>query len=149
MKRSFLIGLFAFVFSNLAPLVAAETLTVKGLGRGSYTLAINGLPVGTLTHDQLSAGVNLTSLVHQPPAKPAAANALLLQSRAILNAVAQKEGIVGQWRGLAKNAIADGAPAELKMQLAEMTKKVEEADAKIRDAARPQKLRFSIMPTNP
>ena len=63
-------------------------LTVKGLQRGSYTLAINGQPVGTLTHDQLSAGVNLTSLVHQPAAKPEAANAVLLQSRAILNSVA-------------------------------------------------------------
>ncbi|MEO8497171.1 MAG: SGNH/GDSL hydrolase family protein, partial [Planctomycetota bacterium] len=123
-------------------------LTVKGLARGSYTLAINGMPVGTLTHDQLAAGVNLTSLVHQPPAKQENANALLLQSRAILNAVAQKEGLVSQWRGLSKNAIADGAPAELKTQLADLTNKVEEADAKIRDAARPQKLRFSIMPTN-
>lgn len=124
------------------------TLTVKGLGRGTYTIAINGMPVGTLTHDQLATGLNLTSLVHQTPAKPEAANALLLQSRAILNAVAQKEGLVGQWRGLSKNAIAEGAPTELKTQLADLTKKVEEADAKIRDAARPQKLRFSITQAN-
>lgn len=121
-------------------------LTVKGLGRGPYVIGINGVPLGTLTHDQLAAGVNLTSLIHRP-AKPEASNALLQQSRTILNAVAQKEGLVGQWRGLSKNAIAEGAPAELKLQLAELTKRVEEADAKIREAARPQKLRFSIMPT--
>ena len=102
-----------------------------------------------MTHDQLSAGVNLTSLIHQSPAKPDAANALLLQSRAILNAVGAKEGLVGQWRGISKNAIAEGAPAELKTQFAELTKKVEEADAKIREAARPQKLRFTIKPTTP
>ena len=37
-----------------------------------------------------------------------------------------------------------GASADLKEQLAALTKKVEEADAKIRTAAEPKKLRFEI-----
>ena len=35
---------------------------------------------------------------------------------------------------------------KLKDELAALTKKVEEADAKIRDAAKPQKLHFEIVP---
>ncbi|MBS0202324.1 MAG: hypothetical protein JSS49_05435 [Planctomycetes bacterium] len=123
-------------------------LTVKGLSSTPYTISVNGQHLGTLTRDQLSAGVNLTALIFQPPAKPDAANALVKQSREILNAVAQKEGLVNQWRGLSRNATADGASAELKTQLVELTKKIEEADERIREAARPQKLRFTIMPTN-
>ncbi len=121
-------------------------LTVKGLIKGPYTISINGVTIGLLNHDQLAKGVNLTALIHQSPTRQEA-NPLLTQSRAILNAVAQKEGLVGQWRGLSKAAIAEGAPAELKSRLAELTKQVEEADEKIRAAARPQKLRFAIMPT--
>ena len=54
--------------------------------------------------------------------------------------------IVGQWRSLSQKAHAKGADAKLKDDLAALTKQVEDADAKIRDAAKPQKLRFEVVP---
>ena len=57
-----------------------------------------------------------------------------------------KEGVVTQWRGLSQRAHAKGADPKLMDDLAAMTKKVEEADAKIRDAAKPKKLHFAIEP---
>ena len=61
-----------------------------------------------------------------------------------LGRVAAKEGIVGQWRSLSQKAHAAGADPSLKEQLTALTKKVEDADAKIREAAKPQKLRFEL-----
>jgi len=58
--------------------------------------------------------------------------------------VANKEGLVGQWRSQSQKAYAPGAAPELKEQLQPLTKKVEEADEKIRQAARPQKLHFEL-----
>ena len=71
-------------------------------------------------------------------------NPIVAQSRAILGAVAGKENEVGQWRGLSQRAFAANAAPELKEQLAALTPKVEEADAKIRAAAQPQKQHFEI-----
>src|SRR5262249_54218644 len=68
------------------------------------------------------------------------------QAKEILGAVAFKEGQVGQWRSLSKAAAQPNATDEAKEKLAAQTKKVEEADAKIREAARPRKLRFEITP---
>ena len=73
-------------------------------------------------------------------------NPIVAQSRAILGAVNAKEGIVGQWRGLSQRASAAGATPELKEQLAALTKKVEAADEKIREVAKPRKLKFEIEP---
>jgi hypothetical protein len=73
-------------------------------------------------------------------------NPIVAQARAILGAVSAKEGVVGQWRGLSQKAHAAGAAPELMDQLAALTKKVEEADGKTREAARPQKLRFELSP---
>ena len=106
---------------------------------GQYALKINGTPAATLSSKELSSGVNLTAL--SPPAQ-GTASPIIAQSRAILAAVAAKEGLVSQWRGLSQRATAAGASSELKEQLAALTKKVEEADAKIREAAKPQKLHF-------
>lgn len=118
------------------------TMTVPGLKPGSYELKINGVAATNCTADELAKGVNLTNLSAgpQPPAHPIA-----VQSRAILNAVAAKEGIVSQWRGLSQRAHAAGAAPELKEELAKLTTKVEEADAAIRKAAQPQQLRFEIV----
>ena len=65
---------------------------------------------------------------------------------AVMEAVAAKEGVVSEWRGLSQKAHAAGAAPELKQTLATLTKKVEAADAKIREAAKPQKLHFEITP---
>jgi hypothetical protein len=119
------------------------TLRVSGLKPGDYTLAINGVSAGKLSAKELEAGVNLTSLA---PAAQGAAHAIVLKSREILAAVAAKEGIVGQWRGLSQRAHVPGAAADLKEQLGRLTTKVEEADARIREAAKPQKLRFELTP---
>lgn len=118
-------------------------LTVKGLKAGDYLLKINGVVSGTVTAEQLARGVNLTSLVAGP--SETLANPVNARSRAILGAVSAKENLVGQWRGLSQRAHAGGGDAKLKDELAELTKKVEEADGKIREAATPQKLRFEVV----
>jgi lysophospholipase L1-like esterase len=120
------------------------TLKVTGLKGSNYVLKINGIPTATLTAKELETGVNLTAFGPNPQSKEV--NPVAGQGKAILAAVSAKEGIVSGWRGLSQKAHAKDAPPELKDQLAAMTKKVEEADAKIRDAAKPQKLHFEIVP---
>ena len=120
------------------------TLKATGLKGSSYVLKINGIPTATLSAKELDQGVNLTTFGPTPGAKET--NPVAAQGKAILAAVAAKEGLVGQWRGLSQKAHAPNADANLKDQLAALTKKVEEADQKIRDAAKPQKLTFELTP---
>jgi len=119
-------------------------LKVTGLKGGRYELKINGVPAATLTAKELEAGVNLTDLGPGPSAKQA--NPIVAQGKAVLAAVSAKAGLVGQWRGLSKEAHAAGAAPKLKEQLAQLTRQVEEGDAKVRAAARPQKLHFELTP---
>lgn len=120
------------------------TLKATGLQASAYTLKINGIQATTLPAKQFESGVNLTALTPSPQAS--GVNPIAAQGRAILGAVAAKESLVGQWRSLSQKAHAAGAAPELKEQLAALTTKVEEADANIRAAARPQKLHFEIAP---
>jgi hypothetical protein len=120
------------------------TLKVTGLKAGQYTLKINGNPAATLPAKQLDAGMNLTALV--PSSQAGSVNPIAAQGRAILGAVAAKESLVSSWRSLSQKAHAADAAPDLKAQLAALTTKVEEADARIRDAAQPQKLRFEVVP---
>ena len=53
---------------------------------------------------------------------------------------------VQAWRGLSKAASAQDATDKAKEDLAAQTKKVEEADAKIREAAKPRKHHFELAP---
>jgi len=119
-------------------------LKVPGLKDGTYALKLNGVATATLSSKELEAGVNLTAFGAAPGSKDV--NPVVAQMRAILSAVAAKEGIVGQWRGLSQRAHAAGADPALKEQLAALTPKVEEADAKIRDAAKGLKLHVEIAP---
>jgi hypothetical protein len=119
-------------------------LKVTGLKGARYVLKVNGAVAGTLSAEELAAGVNLTALGPAPQAKEV--SPIVAQGRAILAAVNAKEGVVGQFRGLSQRAHAAGAAPELKTELAALLTKVEEADAKIREAARPQKLRFELSP---
>ena len=119
-------------------------MRVTGLKGGDYLLKVNGAVCGRPTARDLAAGVNLTALPPDQQATPA--NPFTAQARAVLGAVAAKEGVVGAWRSLSQKAHAPGAAAELKEQLSAMTGKVEEADSKIREAARPQKLHFEVVP---
>ncbi len=118
------------------------TLKVSGFKGDGATLKINGIPTATLTAKELEAGINLTAFALQTKD----VNPISAQMRAILAAVSAKEGIVGQWRSLSQKAHAAGADPGLKDQLAALTRKVEEADAKIREAAKPQKLHFELLP---
>lgn len=123
------------------------TLQVKSLKPGIYTLKVNGAPLSsTLSPQSLAAGVNLTELAYAPRPASIPASAIVVQARNVLNAVAAKEGLVGQWRGLSQRAHAAGAAPELKDQLSELTKKVMDADDRIREAAKPQKLHFELAP---
>jgi lysophospholipase L1-like esterase len=127
------------------------TLKVGGLKDGDYLLKINGAPVARVSAKDLEAGVNLTAFGPDPKAKQV--NPVVAQGKEVLAAVAFKEYVVGEWRGLARKA-QDPVPAELKEKLAgeyrEMlaaqAKKVEAADAKIREAAKPRKLHFELSP---
>jgi hypothetical protein len=120
------------------------TLNVTGLKASQYTVKINGVQVAQVSAKQLESGVNLTLLGADQQA--GSASPIVAQGRAILNAVAAKEALVSQWRSQSQRAHANGAAPELKEQLPAITKTVEEADAKIRDAARPQALHFDIAP---
>jgi lysophospholipase L1-like esterase len=118
------------------------TLKVAGLKGTAVALKINGVVAATLTPAELEAGINLTAI--GPPAGAKDVTPIVAQMRGILAAVSAKEGIVGQWRSLSQKAHAAGADPALKEQLAALTKKVEEADGKIREAAKPQKLHFEL-----
>ena len=123
------------------------TLQVKGLKPGVYGLKINGVLLpAALSERNWAEGVNLTASIYAPRVISSPANAVAVQARGVLNSVAAKENLVGQWRGLSQRAHAAGAAPELKDQLAELTKKVMEADDKIREAAKPQKLHFELVP---
>jgi lysophospholipase L1-like esterase len=130
----------------LAPDVLAlsqYTLKVTGLKDGDYVLKIDGAPCGKLSAKELAAGVNLTGLAPVDPKNP---GPIVAQSRDVLATVAAKEGVVNSWRDLSRRAQAKGADPKLMEDLAALTKKVEEADTKIREAARPKKLHFEIAP---
>lgn len=120
------------------------TLAVKGLKEGSYLLKIGGAASGRFTAKQLAAGINLTAITPAPMSKDV--NPVVAQMRAVLKAVSDKEGVVNTWRALSQKAHAKGADPKLMDDLAALTKKVEDADAKIREAAKPQKLHFEIAP---
>ena len=119
--------------------LSQHTLKVTGLSGERYVLSANDAPLATLTAKELAAGVNLTTFATGP---------IAAQGKAVLAAVNAKEGLVGQWRGQSRAAIAADAAPELKEKFAALTKKVEEADGKIREAAKPQKLHFELVPAN-
>ena len=112
-------------------------LAATGLKGDRYTLSIDGKLIATLTADELKKGVNLTAYGQGPLAD---------QGKEVLAAVTAKEGQVGAWRNLSKAATGDKATQDAKDALAAQTKKVEEADAKIREAAKPRKHHFELAP---
>ena len=120
------------------------TLKVTGLKSGNYVLKVNDVPITTLPSKELEAGVNLTAFGNNPQSK--IANPIAAQGKAILTAVSARATLVGQWRSLSKTAHAEKAPADSMTKLGEMTKRVEEADERIREAAQPRKLHFELLP---
>ncbi|MCE9605655.1 MAG: SGNH/GDSL hydrolase family protein [Planctomycetia bacterium] len=121
-------------------------LQVKGLKAGSYTIKINGVPLGgSFTQEALEQGVNLTAPIHNVASAGEKPNALLAQTRAIYQAIGSKAGLVGRWRTLSK-AAQDTGSAEHQATIADLAKQTLEADEKIRAAARPAKLKFEVVP---
>ena len=112
-------------------------LKVNGLSAERYALKINTADVATVSSKELAAGINLSAYAQGP---------LAAQGKAVLAAVNAKEGLVGQWRSMARGALAAGAPADLKQKLAAAAKSAEDEDAKIREAAKPMKLSFELSP---
>ena len=123
------------------------TLKVTGLKDGNYLLKIGTAGSGRFSAKQFAEGINLTGLAPNPMSKDV--NPIISQMRAVLAAVNAKEGVVNSWRALSQKAHAKGAEAKLMDDLAALTKKVEEADEKIREAAKPQKLHFEIVAAPP
>lgn len=68
------------------------------------------------------------------------------QGKAVLAAVNNKEQLVGQWRGLSRTASAPEATADAKQRLADLTRQIEAADVKIREAAKPVTWNFTLTP---
>ncbi len=110
------------------------TLQVSGLKGNHYDLKVNGTKVATVTSNDLSSGVNLTSYGIGP---------IAAQGQRILQAVNEKEGLVGTWRGLSR-VVSMGGTESQKADLTELAGRVTAADAKIRAAAKPEKLHFEL-----
>jgi uncharacterized protein YukE len=125
------------------------TLKVTGLKGGKFQLWINSSPVAVLTGKELEAGVNLTAFGSDPK-MPKIPNPIAAQGKAILAAVSARAGLVGQWRGLSKQAYdleqKKGDSEAVKAKLAELSKTIEKADEAIREAARPKELQFTLTP---
>lgn len=113
------------------------TLTITGLTAEKYSLKINKILVATITTKEFEAGINLTQYNLGPIAN---------QSKAILAAVNSKEMVVTQWRTASKASVAPTANEEAKQKVEALAKSAEEADAKIRLAAKPILLTFEIAP---
>jgi lysophospholipase L1-like esterase len=111
-------------------------LKVTGLTAERYELKVNGVSVVTVAAQALQNGVNLTAYPKGPIAE---------QGKEVLAAVSAKEGLVNQWRNLSKLVKTAEVPAGTTEKLADLTKQVEAADAKIREAARPRKLHFELV----
>lgn len=120
-------------------------LKVDGLKPGSYFVKIGGVALSpTFTAEELAKGVNLTAAAHRIGERGPQANPILLQSRAIHQAVGGKAGLVGQWRTYSRQM--HEAQLDHKQKIAELEPQILAADERIRTAAKPTKLRFEISP---
>ncbi|MSR54045.1 MAG: hypothetical protein EXS09_12255 [Gemmataceae bacterium] len=117
-------------------------LTVKGLGRGDYTIAIDGVAVGSATHDELSKGINLGNATSGP---------LHDQGSKAFQAIQAKNQIV---HNRFRNVLMFNAPdwlADVAKELKplEMVKKKAQIDAKQKEIyamVKPTTRKFSITP---
>ena len=112
------------------------TLTIQGL-KGDQQILVNGVALGTVTAAELEKGINLTAFDK---------GVIADQGKQILAAVSAKEGLVSGVRSQSKAGLDAGATADVKEKFAAALKKVEEADAKIREAAKAKALKFEIVP---
>jgi lysophospholipase L1-like esterase len=71
--------------SSVMEALNRQPLRVKGLARGTYSLRIDGEPIGAFSSEQLASGVNLAELATPMTRQAAAVHALTLQRTAIHN----------------------------------------------------------------
>jgi lysophospholipase L1-like esterase len=120
-------------------------LKVDGLKPGDYTVKIGGAALAPkFTAEELAKGVNLTAAVHTV-GQGSNPNPILIQSRAILQAVGGKAGLVNQWRTYSKQMHEGGL--DHKQKITELLPQIAAADEKIRTVAKPTKLQFEISPS--
>jgi hypothetical protein len=118
------------------------TLKVTGLKDGDYSLKVGGVASGRFTARQLAEGLNLTTVVSEGKK----ANPITAQMRAILDAIDDKEKLVSQWRSNSQKAHNNKNDKKARDTLVTLGARIEDADAKIRDAAKPQTIHFEIVP---
>ncbi|WP_439622997.1 GDSL-type esterase/lipase family protein [Gemmata sp.] len=118
------------------------TLKVTGLKDGDYALKVGGVPSGRFTAKQLAEGLNLTTVTGEGKK----ANPITAQMRAVLDAVDDKEKLVSQWRMNSQKAHNNKNDKKAREALVTLGARIEDADAKIRDAAKPQTIHFEIVP---
>lgn len=118
------------------------TLRVTGLKDGEYALKIGGIPSGRFTAKQFADGLNLTTVLGEGKK----VNPITAQMREILDAVEEKEKLVSQWRSNSQKANANKNDKKARDALVNLGARIEDADAKIRDSAKPQTLHFDIAP---
>lgn len=119
-------------------------LKIDGLKPGDYTVTIGGGLLATkFTADELAKGVNLTATAHTI-GEGSKANPILLQSRAIHQAVGGKAGLVGQWRTYSRQM--HESQLDNKQKIKDLEPQIAAADERIRAAAKPTKLQFEISP---
>lgn len=118
------------------------TLKVTGLKDGDYTLKVGGVPSGRFTARQFAEGLNLTTVVGEGKK----ANPITAQMRAVLDAVEDKEKLVSQWRTNSQKLNNNKNDKKAREALANLGARIEDADAKIREAAKPQTIHFEIVP---
>jgi len=116
--------------------LSRQVLKVTGLKGKSYDVTIDDEKVGSVTADQLAAGWDMGLM----DAGPIAA-----QCRTLLDRVTDKERIVSDYRTIAR-AVADKKAQPDGERSADLMRKIEKADAAIREAAQPKPHRYVLTP---
>lgn len=117
-------------------------LTVKSLKDGDYTVSIDGTVVGKYSAKELASGVNLGNLTSGP---------IWDQANAVMQAITAKNQMVHQrFRGVvmfsAPDWLKDVADERKPQELAKRMAKIDEAQAKVYELAKPKPRKFEIKP---
>jgi lysophospholipase L1-like esterase len=118
-------------------------LKVTGLGKGKYTLAIDGRDVDSFTADELAAGVNLGNLGKGP---------LFEQGQEVFRAINEKNRVVhGRFRGVvmydvnnAPDWLRDVAGERKAVELQNRKEKIDALQAEVYRKAQPGRHRFEL-----
>ncbi|GAB6166990.1 hypothetical protein JCM19992_29900 [Thermostilla marina] len=114
-----------------------QTLTVRGLPAGTYTLVADDTPCGTFDAAQLAAGINVSEIEAFPTTKKAADVLGLLQ---------QKHARVYQaWRKSFTDPF-NGRPGDGGVELKAALKEAAEIDSQVHALCRPQAVAIRIEP---